>query len=94
MWRTEGMMGFFKGNGVAVLKNAPFSALEFYFYELFKNNLLKGKPKNEQTFAEKLMCGGLTGVGATVLTYPFDIMKTYLIVHVESEGGGHRSIME
>ena len=85
MWETEGIKGFFKGNGVAVLKNAPFASLEFYFYELFKNNLLKGKPKNEQTFTEKLLCGALTGIGATVFTYPLDLIKTYLIVHIEVE---------
>jgi len=45
MWATEGIKGMFKGNGMAVLKNAPFAALEFYFYELFKNNLLRGKPQ-------------------------------------------------
>ena len=39
MYKTEGMYGFFKGNGATVMKIAPFSALEFYFYEIFKNKL-------------------------------------------------------
>jgi solute carrier family 25 phosphate transporter 23/24/25/41 len=37
MYKTEGMRGFFKGNGATVAKIAPFSAFEFYFYALFKN---------------------------------------------------------
>ena len=43
MYKTEGFVGFFKGNGATVAKIAPFSAFEFYFYEVFKNNLYPGK---------------------------------------------------
>ena len=39
MHNREGLIGFFKGNGMTVMKIAPFSAFEFYFYEVFKNNL-------------------------------------------------------
>ena len=35
----EGYKGFFKGNGVNLVKIIPFSALEFYFYEVYKSNL-------------------------------------------------------
>ena len=36
MWRNEGFYGFFKGNGVNVVRIAPFSALEFFFYDFYK----------------------------------------------------------
>jgi len=39
MWRNEGLYGFFKGNGVNVVRIAPFSAFEFFFYEFYKNTL-------------------------------------------------------
>lgn len=39
MWKTEGMIGFFKGNGMNIIKIVPFSALEFYSYEIFKTKL-------------------------------------------------------
>ena len=39
MHKTEGIKGFFKGNGMTVLKIAPFSAIEFYFYELYRHHL-------------------------------------------------------
>jgi solute carrier family 25 phosphate transporter 23/24/25/41 len=57
MWKNEGLVGFFKGNGVNIVKIAPFSAFEFFFYELFKKYLFK---KND--WWSKLICGGLTGV--------------------------------
>ena len=36
MWRNEGFRGFFKGNGVNVVRIAPFSAFEFFFYDFYK----------------------------------------------------------
>ena len=84
MYKTEGFIGFFKGNGATVAKIAPFSAFEFYFYEVFKNNLYPGKERKDFTYGQKLICGGLTGIAASTLTYPFDIVKTYLTINLEA----------
>ena len=64
MYKTEGLVGFFKGNGLTVLKIAPFSAIEFYGYEVFKSNLFPGKERHQFTYMEKILCGGLTGMTA------------------------------
>lgn len=76
-------MGYFKGNGATILKIAPFSAFEFYFYELFKMRLFPGTPKEKLSNFQKLMCGGLTGMVASTLTYPMDLVKTYLTINLE-----------
>jgi len=76
--------GFFKGNGATIVKIAPFSAFEFYFYEVFKNTLYPGKEKKDFTYLQKLFCGGLTGITASTLTYPIDVVKTYLTINIES----------
>ena len=39
MYRVEGVYGFFKGNGVNVVRIAPFSAFEFFFYEFYKQKI-------------------------------------------------------
>ena len=36
MAKNEGFRGFFKGNGVNVVRIAPFSAFEFFFYDFYK----------------------------------------------------------
>jgi solute carrier family 25 phosphate transporter 23/24/25/41 len=84
MYKSEGMAGYFKGNGATIMKIAPFSAFEFYFYEIFKGSLFPGRTKNQLGFGQKLVCGGLTGVVASTLTYPFDIVKTYLTISLET----------
>jgi len=62
MWVTEGVKGFFKGNGVNCLKVAPFHGIEFYSYDVYKSNMFKGKGKNELNYTERLICGSLTGI--------------------------------
>ena len=78
MWRYEGLYGFFKGNGVNVLRIAPFSAFEFYFYELYKHKLFDG---NSASMLQKFYCGALTGITASTLTYPLDLIRTKLSVN-------------
>jgi len=35
-------------------------------------------------YFDKLISGGLTGIVASTLTYPFDIVKTYLTINVDN----------
>jgi len=77
MWQKEGFYGFLKGNGVNVVRIAPFSAFEFFFYDFYKHNLFGGV---EATMMSKLWCGGLTGMTASFLTYPLDLIRTVLSI--------------
>ena len=84
MWKLEGYKGYFKGNGATVIKIVPFSAIEFYMYEVFKSNLYPGKQKHELSYMNKLVCGGLTGMCASFAVYPIDLVKTYLTINVDN----------
>lgn len=79
MWRNEGFYGFFKGNGVNILRVAPFSAFEFFFYDFYKSQLFDGDSSSNWA---KLCCGGMTGMTASTLTYPLDLIRTKLAVNV------------
>ena len=91
MYKKEGFYGFFKGNGVNIVRIAPFSAFEFYFYELYKIQLFGGGTQLSNT--SKLICGGLTGMTASTLTYPLDLIRTRLSVHVHKAGAEKPSIL-
>ena len=67
MWRVEGMKGFFKGNGTNIVRIAPFSAFEFFFYEFYKHSFFSHRSATD--FSSKLICGGLTGMTASTLVY-------------------------
>ena len=84
MWKHEGFKGFLKGNGVNVVRIAPFSAFEMFFYDFYKFNLFGGHSATPLT---KLVCGGLTGMTASTLTYPLDLIRTVLSIRVDSASG-------
>lgn len=81
MWQNEGFYGFLKGNGVNVVRIAPFSAFEFYFYEFYKTKLFDSKNTSNSS---KLICGGFTGMTASFLTYPLDLIRTKLSIRVSA----------
>ena len=80
MYRKEGIVGLYKGNGVNLFRASPCAALEFLFYEIYKNFLVN--ESNSKDFTAKLLWGALTGVTANSITYPLDLIKTMLSVQV------------
>jgi len=80
MYAENGVRGLFRGNGVNQMTQAPFTALEFYFYDVFKNNLFSTDAAS-LTYQQKMVCGGLTGMSATLVVYPMDVVKTYLTIN-------------
>jgi solute carrier family 25 phosphate transporter 23/24/25/41 len=90
MWKREGFYGLLKGNGVNVVRIAPFSAFEFFFYDLYKSHIFGGTTASP--FA-KLICGGMTGSTASFLTYPLDLIRTLMSVQVDGVSGKKPSIM-
>jgi solute carrier family 25 phosphate transporter 23/24/25/41 len=79
---------------MTVLKIAPFSAIEFYAYEVYKQKLFPGKEKHQLTYFEKIIAGGLTGITAQSITYPFDIIKTYMTINLEAEAKNRPTVMQ
>ncbi|KAJ1259820.1 hypothetical protein BS78_10G185300 [Paspalum vaginatum] len=86
IWTKGGMLGFFRGNGLNVVKVAPESAIRFYAYEMLKEYIMKRKGENKSAVgaSERLVAGGLAGAVAQTAIYPIDLVKTRLQTY---EGG-------
>ncbi|XP_065867740.1 calcium-dependent mitochondrial ATP-magnesium/phosphate carrier protein 3-like [Euphorbia lathyris] len=81
IWKEGGMLGFFRGNGLNVLKVAPESAIRFYTYEMLKDIIMRSKGKGDKASigtTERLVAGGLAGAVAQTAIYPMDLVKTRL----------------
>ncbi|XP_027921803.1 calcium-binding mitochondrial carrier protein SCaMC-3-like [Vigna unguiculata] len=81
IWKEGGLLGFFRGNGLNVLKVAPESAIRFYSYEMLKTFIVRAK--GEETQANigakgRLLAGGIAGAIAQTVIYPMDLVKTRL----------------
>ena len=49
--------------------------------DLYKSFLFGGV---DASIPAKLVCGGMTGMSASILTYPLDLIRTMLSVHVDN----------
>ncbi|KAI3773532.1 hypothetical protein L1987_48062 [Smallanthus sonchifolius] len=85
IWREGGILSFFRGNGLNVVKVAPESAIKFYTYEILKN-IIGGGDKDDIGTLGRLLAGGIAGAVAQTAIYPMDLVKTRLQTYV-CEGG-------
>lgn len=90
MTQREGFFSLWKGNGTSVLHRFPYSAINFYCYELFKTRLSAG---GDTTAVARLGAGALAGATACISCYPLDLVRTRLTSQVNSaafyDGIGH-----
>lgn len=92
IYLTEGFRGFFAGFGATAIRDAPYAGLYVYVYELSKAQLSglamarmehgdggggsDGKLSSLATLSINFSSGLAAGFGATLLTNPFDVMRT------------------
>ncbi|KAK1271385.1 Mitochondrial adenine nucleotide transporter ADNT1 [Acorus gramineus] len=93
IWNDGRFRGFFRGNGLNVLKVAPESAIKFYAYETLKNFIgtVRGGEKCDIGGSGRLLAGGIAGAVAQTAIYPMDLVKTRLQTCI-CEGGKAPSV--
>jgi hypothetical protein len=94
-YQTQGLTGLFKGNSASIARIIPFSAIEFYSFEFYKNLLMRGEHnKNRQnSIFYTILCGGLTGLNAITLTFPLDVARTRLAVDTQNSPIKEKSLL-
>ncbi|KAH1204890.1 Calcium-binding mitochondrial carrier protein SCaMC-3 [Glycine max] len=90
IWKKGGLLGFFRGNGLNVLKVAPESAIRFYSYEMLKSFITRAKGDEAKAAnigaMGRLLAGGIAGAVAQTAIYPMDLVKTRLQTHACKSG--------
>eukprot|EP00798_Chlamydomonas_sp_ICE-L_P010616 gene10616-12289_t len=71
---TEGLRGLFGGLLPSILANAPFSALYYMFYTRLQSSLSLREDCSPTMV--NLSSGVVAATGATLLTQPFDVIRT------------------
>ncbi|KAA1466580.1 S-adenosylmethionine transporter [Dentipellis sp. KUC8613] len=82
LWKAEGIKGFYRGFGITVMREIPFTSLQFPMYEFFKRRLslfLYGKPASLHAY-EAAVCGSVAGGIAAAATTPLDVLKTRVML--------------
>lgn len=81
--REEGIRGYFRGNWANVLRIAPTSAFQFYFYDAFLK--LVQPDSSALCSSDRLLAGGLAGGVTLSLTYPLEFIRGRLTVQTEDK---------
>ena len=79
-YKNQGINGLLKGNSASVARIFPFSAIEFYSFEKYKNIIVRGRPKDNTYIYRLFICGALAGLNAITFTYPLDVSRSILAV--------------
>jgi hypothetical protein len=83
--KTEGVAGFWAGNGANLIRIFPSKGVVFTSNDVYKQELLKlealhvfggdGEMKKKASPVVSFMAGGLSGMTATAATYPLDLVR-------------------
>lgn len=80
-----GIIGFFRGNLVDILRSIPYSSINYGMYEVVSIRL-SSTSKNHPTL-QHLLAGGAAGMTAVICTYPIDILKTRIYISQKGSTG-------
>lgn len=79
----EGWTGFYRGYLTTVMREIPFSLIQFPLWEFFKSALRSSKSGTDHPAVEpyeSAMCGALAGGISAGLTTPLDVAKTRIML--------------
>lgn len=80
--RTEGVQGFYRGNGASVARIVPYAALHYMAYEEYRRWIIDTFPGFGRGPVLDLVAGSFAGGTAVICTYPLDLVRTKLAYQV------------
>lgn len=80
----EGFIGFYRGYSSTIMRDLPFSALQYPIWEKLKSNHLI-KHKRPATAGESAYYGSIAGAIAAFITTPLDVAKSRIMLADKNE---------
>ena len=80
IFRQDGVRGLFSGGVATVLRDAPYSGMFLLFYFEMKRHATEKWANNGIPVLVTFGCGFASGFLASVITHPFDVIKTRIQV--------------
>ncbi|XP_020901651.1 graves disease carrier protein [Exaiptasia diaphana] len=82
IYKKEGTLGYYRGNGAMMVRVFPYGAIQFMSYEQFKTIFCD---VFDHGHIGKMIAGGLAGITACAFTYPLDVVRSRLAFQVADE---------
>ncbi|KAJ7028425.1 mitochondrial carrier domain-containing protein [Mycena alexandri] len=77
---SDGWKGFYRGFGSTIMREIPFTSIQFPLYELLKSRLSTFVRRKPLYAHEAAVCGSFAGGVAAALTTPLDVLKTRVML--------------
>ena len=85
--KAQGILGLYQGFGITIMREIPFSLIQFPLYEFMKAEIRSSRGNGTEPHAyESAVCGSLSGALAAALTTPLDVLKTRLMLGADAQG--------
>ncbi|KAL0063682.1 S-adenosylmethionine transporter [Marasmius tenuissimus] len=92
----EGFSGLYRGFGITVMREIPFTSIQFPLYEFLKTRLgnYLGRPTDKPRLYphEAAICGSIAGGFAAALTTPLDVLKTRVMLDLRTSSEARLSL--
>ncbi|WWC92778.1 uncharacterized protein L201_007737 [Kwoniella dendrophila CBS 6074] len=83
--KFEGIRGFYRGFGITIARELPFTSIQFPLYEGMKSLLSKHYLDGRRpTSYEAALCGSIAGGFAAGVTTPLDVVKTRVMLEART----------
>lgn len=85
--KNEGVLALWKGNGASVLHRFPYSAVNFFTFEVVKTSIIAQEHPSftVNSWTTMFASGAIAGAVATVACYPIDLIRTRLATQLNSD---------
>ncbi|KLO09956.1 mitochondrial carrier [Schizopora paradoxa] len=85
---NDGFSGFYRGFGSTIVREIPFTSIQFPLYEYFKVRAAQYLGRKQLPAHEAAGCGSVAGGIAAALTTPLDVLKTRTMLDVRKRSSG------
>jgi len=76
IYKNEGILAYWRGNGANILKVTPEHAIRFLAFEMIKKEF--NEDESQLKMYQRFMSGSMAGVISHVSTFPLEVIKTRL----------------
>jgi len=93
IYKKEGILAFWKGNGIACIRLFPYNATQFASFNQLK--LFLSDDHGKLSVINSMVAGSLAGIVSTIVTYPTDMVKTRLTAdHADKAHAKYKGLVD
>ncbi|KAJ7600739.1 mitochondrial carrier domain-containing protein [Mycena floridula] len=85
--KTDGITGLYRGFAITIMREIPFTSIQFPIYEMLKSYILSNEQKKTRNLSmpQAALCGSTAGAIAAAVTTPLDVLKTRVMLQKPEE---------